>query len=281
MTNIILKLRDLATNTNHNQHTIATYIINNIEEVTNISIHELAHKTYTSPSSIVRLCKQIGFNGYRDFKHQLTLDLNSLLQQESDNRTMNINKNNTVQDIINNVSAYNIQALKDTQTLIDPQAIEKAVNIINKAQNILIFGIGSSYNVACDLQLKLMRINKPCILHAQHDSQLLAAKNATKNDVAILISYSGKTKEILECLDILKQQACKTIAITRYSHSPLAKNSDLCLYTAANENLFRNGAIASTIAQLNIIDIIYTYYIVTNYDSSLKQVINTHIEKTE
>ena len=280
MPNIIIKLRELSNTSNHNNQAIATYILNNIEEVTNSSIHELAHKTYTSPSSIVRLCKAIGFTGYRDFRHQLTLDLNLLLKQENTNRTLNINKDDTAQDIIDKVTSCNIISLQDTKKLTNAEDIVAVVRLIHDANNILLFGTGSSYNVSCDLQLKLMRINKPCFLQAQHDSQLLNAKNASSKDLAIFISYSGKTKEILECLDIVKKQGCTCIAITRFATSELAKKSDICLYTAANENLFRNGAIASTIAQLNIIDIIYTYYITTNYDSSLKQVINTHIEKS-
>ena len=117
------------------------------------------------------------------------------------------------------------------------------------------------------------------------DSEELGKKdlinlNIKKEDVAIVISYSGLTEEVLRCATQVKQKGAPMIAITRFEDSPLSRMADYNLSVAATEFIFRSGAMSSRIAQLNIIDILYTGFLNRQYESSLTQFQRTHIDKT-
>ena len=94
-----------------------------------------------------------------------------------------------------------------------------------------------------------------------------------------MVSYSGATVEIIECMKALKENGTPIIAITRCVQSPVSELADQKLYTAANESLFRSGAMSSRMSQLNIIDILYTALANDQYEESLNQLSKTHIRK--
>lgn len=101
----------------------------------------------------------------------------------------------------------------------------------------------------------------------------------TPRDVGIVISYSGQTHEMIECAKAMKESGANTISITRYAANPIKALCDYNLYVAANEALFRSGAMSSRMSQLNIIDILYTAYTNRQYDESLELLVKTHIRK--
>ena len=101
-------------------------------------------------------------------------------------------------------------------------------------------------------------------------AQLLSARNAAPDYLGIVFSYSGQTVEMIQCMEALKENGVPIIAVTRYSPSRVAELADYKLYIAANESLFRNGAMSSRIAQLNVVDILYTAYASLHYEDTLR-----------
>jgi len=77
----------------------------------------------------------------------------------------------------------------------------------------------------------------------------------------------------------LRENRTKCIAITRFADSQVSRLADYKLYIAANEALFRSGAMSSRLAQLNVIDILYTAFANSEYEYSLRQFAHTHIQK--
>ena len=110
-------------------------------------------------------------------------------------------------------------------------------------------------------------------------AQLLSARNAAPDYLGIVFSYSGQTVEMIQCMEALKENGVPIIAVTRYSPSRVAELADYKLYIAANESLFRNGAMSSRIAQLNVVDILYTAYASLHYEDTLRALTRTHIYK--
>ena len=98
-------------------------------------------------------------------------------------------------------------------------------------------------------------------------------------DVAIIFSYSGQTQEMVTCMKELKNNGTPCIAITRFAPSQVAKLADYLLYIAANESLLRNGAMSSRLAQLNVVDILYTAFASAEFEKSIRQLARTHIKK--
>lgn len=280
MKSALLKLKSLEPTMSNVEANIARYIQNNSEKVCTLTVRQLAEYSYSSPSSVIRVCRSIGFKGFREFREALILEL-ALLGREYNHVEKDVLMGDSMDTIIDKVTHNNIRSLEDTQHLLDAETLVSCVNLLVECRCVLFFGMGSSLCVAKDSYLKFFRLGKQCTVNEDWHSQLLQAKNSSPEDVAIIISYSGKTREMIECLESLKKNNTPIIAITRYAPSPIAKGADYRLYTAANETLFRSGAMSSRLSQLNVVDILYTGFAFVQHDYSMKQLVHTHIQKED
>ena len=278
MKNALLRLREACASLSAAEQQIARYITEYPEEATLLTVRELAARTFTSPSSVVRVCRSVGFDGYKELRRALVGEL-AALGDKGRHVEQELTPEDNVRDIVSKVTRKNIQSLSDSQKLLSAETVEECALLLDRCRCVILFGLGSSLCVAHDTYLKFLRLDKPCIINDDWHAQLLSARNATPQDVAIVFSYSGQTVEMIQCMETLKQNGTPIIAITRYSPSQVAELADYKLYIAANESLFRNGAMSSRIAQLNVIDILYTAYARLHYDDTLRALTRTHIYK--
>lgn len=280
MKSVLLRLREVQDSMTGTGQDIARYIRAHAEEVVGMNVRQVAEATYTSPSSVIRVCRAIGFYGYKEFRQALTMEV-AAFGHEPVHKETEISREDSVAQVMEKVTDRNMQSLADTRRLLSEETVEQCVALLWQAHNILLFGIGASLCVARDAYLKFLRLNKPCILNDDWHSQLLQARNASPADVAIIFSYSGQTVEMIQCMKELKKSGTPCIAITRYSPSPVAQLADYKLYTAANESLFRSGAMSSRLAQLNVVDILFTVLANSDTNSFLEQLTRTHIVKPD
>lgn len=278
MSSALLKLREQSRLFSATEQEIAGCILANPRLVVDMSIHELARYTSSSASSIVRLCNHTGYSGYKEFRKAVTYEL-AMREQSMRVEQKQIDHSDSLQDIIDKITYANIVSLEETRELMDMNTLQACVDLIKNARVIHLFALGSSLVAAQDAYQKFLRLNRLCILNADWHSQLLQAKNATKHDLGIVISYSGATPEVVECMNIMKKNRTPTIAITRCISSPVSELADQKLYTTANESVFRSGSIASRVSQLNVIDILYTALANDEYEASLEQLSRTHLQK--
>lgn len=280
MGSALLKLREQSQSFSNAEREVAGYIIDNPQIVVDMSVHELARHTFSSASTVVRLCTHTGYSGYREFRKAITQEL---AQREESKRTeqKQILRSDSLEDIINKVTWLNVKSLEETRLLLDVDVLRACVEMVRKARVIYLFGMGASLCAAKDAYLKFLRLNKLCVINEDWHSQLLQARNATQEDLALVISYSGATEEMVECMRELKANKTPIIAITRCVQSPVSELADQKLYTAANESLFRSGAMSSRMSQLNVVDILYTALANGEYEQSMEQLSRTHIRKPE
>ena len=99
--------------------------------------------------------------------------------------------------------------------------------------------------------------------------------------MAIILSYSGQTQEMIRCAEELNKNGVPIILISRFGSSALAKMADCNLCVAATEYIVRSGAMSSRISQLNMIDILYTAYINRDFENNMRRLQRTHIRKQE
>ena len=279
MNNVLLRIKELRDTFTPSEKTIADYIVNNIKEACDMTIRDLAVKTNSSPSSLVRFCRKLGFDGYQDFNKCLLYNAASIAQEKLTIVDKAINLDDSPKSIIQKITAYNIQSLEETINFIDVDTISFCADLIKKAKKILIFGLGFSYLTAKDLYIKLLRLNLPVVSNEDYHSQLISATSSTNEDIAFIFSYSGKTKEMLNIIKKLKNNGTITIAVTRFAPSAISKLADYNLYVASVNPHFDKEAISSRLAALNIIDVLYTIYMINNYNDSLNKIANTYIEK--
>lgn len=278
MQNVLLRLRSIRPSLSSTESQIADFILNNPETTVDLTIRELAQRTFSSPSSVVRVCREVGFAGYKELRQALLLEL-AALGEDGRHTEKELTPEDSIQEIIDKITQKNVQCLIDTSRLLSPEVIDACAQLLAQADKVLLFGIGASLCAARDTYLKFLRLNKTCILNDDWHSQLLQARNASPRDVGIVFSYSGQTVEMIECMKEMKQNSTPIIAITRYYPSEVAQLADHVLYIAANETLFRNGAMSSRLSQLNVIDILYTAYARLDHEANLRRLTRTHIFK--
>lgn len=273
--NILLKIREMKDSLTPVERTIADFILDNPADIPMLSIKVLATKTKTSDASVLRFCKTLGYSGYRDFIVSISASLGSMEEDTADQYT-DIQPGDDLQTIINNISLNNCKSIEDTLSIIDRKAIAKAVELLRKTQRIDFFGVAASGLVCMDAQQKFMRINKMSHAFTDGHSQLTAATLLKSGDVAVMISNSGNTTEILEALEVAKASGATVIAITRYNRSRLAEKADIVLFISTPEITIRSGAMGSRIAMLNVIDILFAGVASAEYRNVKKYLKKTH-----
>lgn len=247
---------------------VADYVLENIKEVIYMSITDLADECNVGESSVFRFCKSMNLKGYQEFKivlaHSISLD--DEVTQHSGVITMQ----DTVEELSSKIVASNIQALNETYSLIATNDIEEVAKCMVDAERIHFFGVGTSGITAMEAKNKFMRITNKTEFSMDAHLQIMSASLLTENDVAVMISYSGSTKDTLEVAKIAKSRGAKVISITRFSKSPLTTYSDFTLLCGANEGPLQGGSLSAKISQLYLLDLLYFQYFKNTNKESVK-----------
>ncbi len=254
--NITLKIKEKKQDFTQSELKLAEYILENSNAISTYSVQELANLSHTSPASVIRFCKKLGYGGFQEFKINLVKDITHK-KNKTDIVYEDITIDDTVSEIMEKLAHENIKVIQNTIRLMDKNEVEKAIEAINSGKRIYVFGVGASGLVAKDFQYKLMRIKKTVISYLDSHTQLSASANIEKNDVAIGISYSGKTLETYKAIEMANQRGSTTVSITKYGSNPISEISDINIHIAGTEQNMRVAAITSRIAQLTAIDVLF------------------------
>ncbi|CAH0119650.1 MULTISPECIES: MurR/RpiR family transcriptional regulator [unclassified Paenibacillus] len=273
--NILIKIRDMKDSLTPVERMVAEYILANLEEIPHLSIKSLAQLSKTSDASVLRFCKTMGYSGYRSFIVSISASLGSM-DEEHKNQYTDIQPGDDLSTIIANISLNNIKSIEDTLSVMNRNEVARAVKILRTCNRIVFFGVGASGLVCKDAEQKFSRINKICHSYTDGHGQLTAATLMGKGDVAIFISNSGDTVEILDSLEIAKKNGASTIAITKYNKSELADKSDILLSISTPEISIRSGAMGSRIAMLTVVDILFAGVASAEYQNVKKYLTKTH-----
>lgn len=122
------------------------YLLEHSEEIPQLSVKELSQRSFSSAATIVRLCKKLGFEGYRDLQKQLLFEI-AVRTQEQNKGNARVTAGST-SDIVYKITYRNIASLEETVKLVEPQVLEQAVDMICRADSVLLFGLGASQLVA-------------------------------------------------------------------------------------------------------------------------------------
>lgn len=224
-----------------------------------MTISELAKKSKSSTATIVRFCTVLGYKGYRDFIKSFYHDV---VSNNGDEESLyDIDKKNladyTVKELISIVSRLNIEALSSTLKIIDERCVEKAVAAIDKANRVCIYALSGSIVIAEDAAFKFERLGIDCQVYDTVHSQILSATILKPNDVAIFISYSGETKDIINIAEIANSRNINTIGITKFGENALSKVCNLTIRHSSLGKGMRSFSTRSRVVQQNIIDILF------------------------
>lgn len=233
---------------------VASYIAENAESVIAESIGEVAIGSNVSEATVVRFCRTAGFKGFSDMKisvaREMVKPLASTLHED-------ILENDDPAALARKVFGANIDTLKETLSVTDPDAVDRAAGLIENAGKALVIGVGTSAPIAFDAYSKFMRLGLAVSLQTDAHLMMMEASLMKKGDVILAISHSGATIDPVETIKVGRAAGAVAISITNNQLSPIAKVSDIVLVTASKETKFRTEALASRIAQASIIDLLY------------------------
>ena len=227
---------------------IADHIIADPVHITSISIQQMAAELGIAESSIIRFCKILGCTGFSEMK--------LLLAKYSPKsvRTIfeDLSETDSIQTISESVFGRNIDTLERALQLLDFQKIEQAVDVLSRAENILILGVGASGTIAEDFYIRLMRIGFRAVsLTDSHLMQIQASLCMPNTAVRTA-----------------KEHGAQTIGITGFPDTPLKQVCDICLELYSPEQLF----VSPRVAQFSLIDSLYVSLAVRRKDSVVQNI---------
>ncbi len=235
---------------------LADFVLADPAATAQMTITELAGLSGSSTATISRFCKLFQCQNFPEFKRKLATEFVHIAA--TPNQYQDIVAGNPLSDIVHAITANHMRSLTDTTRLLDVAQLRSAIAALHAAGRIDLYGSGTSGIVAQDLFHKLIRIGKAAAAFSDPHMQLTSAASLTSRDVAVGISYSGETLETIHSLRTAAEQGATTISITKYGSNGLADTASIRLFTSSAEAGMRRGDMASRIAQLHIVDILFT-----------------------
>ncbi|TDF95557.1 MurR/RpiR family transcriptional regulator [Paenibacillus piri] len=263
MPGILSAIQERLETMNRKEKEIAAYIVDHAPQIAQMGITELAKQSGSSTATISRFCKQFHFSGFTEFKVKLAAEL---AQQPVEQSYQDIVAGNPLSRIVEAMAANHSRSIADTTRLLDLKQLERAVDALQRAGQIDLYGVATSGLVAQDFYQKLIRIGKRAVAFSDPHMAVTSASNLSTGDVAVGISYSGETKETIAALTCAAENGATTISLTKFGSNTLASLADISLFTSTLEEGMRRGDMASRIAQLHVIDILFVGLISGQFD---------------
>ena len=242
---------------------IADWILLHPHQIIEMSINELAEVCGCGDATIVRFSRRLGLSGFQGLKIGIAQELSTLDKPQE--LTVAIHGDSCF-DVFKKREREVVAALEYTRNVLDPESLEKAAKAIMESGNIVLFGLGNSAPIIIDAQHKFLRVGLHATAYSDNHMQAIVASHLKSGDVAIGISHSGSSTDIVYALKLAREQGATTICITNHGSSPITRQSDICLFTRAEETKHSILALSSRIAQLCIIDSIYNYIVLNKED---------------
>lgn len=242
---------------------LGEYILEHSSAVIHLGITELANTCGISPSTVTRFCKTFHFKGFPDFKMKLA---GELAHQTSEAQYQDIIAGNDLHKIVQAMEANHVASITDTTRLLDMTTLQRAIQALCRASRIDLYGVATSSIIAQDFYQKLIRIGKNSTAFSDSHMQITSASGLQAGDAALAISYSGETPETIDALRCARDSGAVTISLTQYGSNSLASMADISLFSSSLEEGMRRGDMASRIAQLHVIDILFTGMVSTEFE---------------
>jgi len=283
--NLLNAIREAESGLNPMERQIAAFLLEHPQEAVQMTITELAERAGGSTASVSRFCRLFHISGYAEFKMKLASEL--LQPADPPQAYQDIVAGNSLERIAEAVQANLMRAVSETARVLDFKEVGRAVDALNRARRIDLYGIATSGIVAQDFYQKLVRIGKLAVMFSDSHMQLTSAAGLTAGDVAIGISYSGETPEVVNALRSAADSGATTISLTRFGPSKLASLASIRLFASNMDAGLRRGDMASRIAQLHVLDVVFTAMVSSRFDEYVPrleksfQVVKTNTGKEE
>lgn len=263
--NVLARIRIREATFGPSTRSIANFVLEHPGKVVGMSVTELAEATGASDGSVINFCRQLGLSGFQQFKLSLAQETVKPVQFIHED----LQPSDDTAAVCRKMFSAGIQALRDTLSVLDPDAVAAAVKAIKAADRVEIYGIGSSAPIAEDAQYRMLRIGLNVKVVTDSHIQAISASLTGPHVVVLTISHSGATHETLASTRLAKEAGARTIVVTNFANSPLQSFADIKLFTMSRETKFRTEAMTSRIAQLCVLDALVAGIALDDYEHSV------------
>jgi RpiR family transcriptional regulator, repressor of rpiB and als operon len=218
-----------------------------------LPLKHVAAEAEISEAMVVKTAKRLGFSGFRELRSALSayknlpnVDLHEDLGPED-----------SAEIIVQKVFRTAIQALEETLAILDMEGFRRAADLIHNARHMDFYGLGGSAQIARDVAHKFLRIGVRASVVDDTHMMAMSASLLKAGDLVLAFSHSGRTRSVLDAVQIARDNKASIVTITNYESSPLAELSDVVLCSTALGSPLTSENAAARIAQLNIMDAIF------------------------
>ena len=269
--NLIRRITESQSSLRKSEAKVASYVLENLDEVIELRVVDLASKSSVSEPTVIRFCRAIGFDGFQSFKLQLAqqLGLGSVFTQFA------VEDSDTVADLLNKVFDTTVGSLITVRDEINSAVLEQAIDTISNARRVEFYGFGASGSVAADAQHKFFRLQLSSAAYTDPHIQRMSAISLGSEDVVVAISQSGETQALLESVELAREAGANVIGLAPQNTS-LSRLCNLAIYVNMEEDLESFTPVSSRIARLVVIDVL-----ATGVARHRKPLLKEHLERLE
>jgi RpiR family carbohydrate utilization transcriptional regulator len=236
---------------------IADYLRRNSDRRLDLSITELAQRLNVSEATVSRFCRTLGYRGFQDLKLSLATDLSA--PEEFRNIPVDIVETDPPTVVGKKLSDTLSNAIVETQRGLDMDRVGAAVDEIARAKRVELYGVGGAYAVAIEANHLFQKAGINCVAYSDGYMQTVTASMLSEGCVAVGLSHTGLSMDVVNALKIASERGAVTIGMTSSSESPLAQVSTICLCTPprSRDIPLYGDFMEARVSQLYIIDLLY------------------------
>jgi RpiR family carbohydrate utilization transcriptional regulator len=236
---------------------VGKLVLSDPRSFANLPVSELAERAHVSKPTVVRFCRSIGYDGLSDFKLKLVGSVSEGVPFVHRSVDADDKINDVVVKVIDNAVAAFLKYRNDASTPAIDRAAEALVEAHRQGKRVEFYGVGNSGIVAQDAQHKFFRLGLNSIAYSDGHMQVMSATLLGPGDCAVIVSNSGRTRDLMDACDIARRKGASTLVITA-SGSPLASAGHVHLAADHPEGFDRYSPMVSRLLHLLIIDILAT-----------------------
>ena len=250
---LLQRIRQRLDELNRSERKVADVILADPALATGLSIASLAQAASVSEPTVNRFCRNFQAKGYPDFKIKLAQSLAGGTPYVS----QAVEPTDTAKEYTRKIFGATIAALDEVGRALDPARVERMVDYLIQARQLHFFGLGASGAVAQDAQHKFFRFNLPVASYVDVLMQRMVASACHTGDVVVIISWTGRTRELVDIARLARKSGAVVLGITA-PDSPLARECTVTLEVATPEDTDVYMPMTSRMIQLTLIDVLAT-----------------------
>ena len=245
---------------------VADYVVTHQRDTQFMSISDLADYCGVAEATVSRFCRRLKYKGYNAFKLAVA---NAAVQRPGELfLSGEISPEDNVPDMCQKLYSTEVEALAQTLSLIRPEQILAAADVLTGARRVLCMGQGGSMIMATEAAHLFSTAMPGFTPVSDSHLQVIAAATLTPEDAVLFFSYSGATRELLDLLEVVRERQAKVILVTHFPKSPAAARADVILQCGANEGPLQLGSVPARMAQLFLVDVLFTEVCRRNEESA-------------